>query len=725
MSAEARQYRDDVAALVETHRNSLHSRSFNPAEHARAASDDYHYRDDDGALLYAVVTYQRNEDARLVAQTRMMTRSLKEAMETLNNHELAHMETRQVRVGGIAIAARQATGRTLDSAKWLKITEERFLFDETGMNAAIAADASTYPDGGRVRPDEVRLEPVPRFAPVATGSLNVKGIDLDPDQQSLMETAESDEDLIHFNYQDMEALMHALITARQEIDEPGREADAPGNRGTVAGRDLSDAWQTMTAVRTYAPITAAYASAALDLELGSRGRMEVGAPAWAEGYIDARRRAELIGDHLVFGSDKLPAGIVPDIGQDAGRTRSRERLDNVQDEAADAAMEREQEADRLYREWTPHHEIPIRTDLAPYYRALAAVSTARRLWDRGEGKTEAGQIAKTEVYSLVSKLTQSPGFHEAAERAETDEGVLMQAAWNSEYSGLAEKIALVTMHANQQEAPTASEGGENLQQDTPAQALFERAKAGIAEARRISESNSMTNEGFGLRIIRGSTWDGLEVSIKGLQQADKNGLVDLLGKHVASSNVILEMAMEEPADPEVKSYLRQAEFDLKTGITAEWDRNSPEKQIQIMVSQIEKLADHKRKSIADTSEDSYATRNDLYSDVEMLNWLAYEIGRTNAGGILDLTIQVKDYGYDHEAAASDASCGLEYVPAIEKRRDLYDSHIGQIGPMIERLKAIGVTVKTGLEVIEPDMEETENMDMTEDEEDDVDTGMTL
>ena len=135
----------------------------------------------------------------------------------------------------------------------------------------------------------------------------------------------------------------------------------------------------------------------------------------------------------------------------------------------------------------------IRTDLAPYDRALAAVSNARRLRDASDCATEpdaaliaAAREAKVKAYQATSDATQAPGFREAAQAADTTDGLLMQAAWNGLFATLADRLDLVRLEAASLKPPQGH--GTVRDQESPATALLDRALAAMAEAWRLAEA---------------------------------------------------------------------------------------------------------------------------------------------------------------------------------------------------------------------------------------------
>ena len=72
--------------------------------------------------------------------------------------------------------------------------------------------------------------------------------------------------------------------------------------------------------------------------------------------------------------------------------------------------------------------------------------------------------------------------------------------------------------------------------------------------------------------------------------------------------------------------------------------------------------------LRDTSEDSYATRNELRDEIVQFKQFIHGLETAIPGKGLDFTRQIVDYGYDPEQAASDRMCGLEYVKRNRKGR---------------------------------------------------------
>jgi hypothetical protein len=103
----------------------------------------------------------------------------------------------------------------------------------------------------------------------------------------------------------------------------------------------------------------------------------------------------------------------------------------------------------------------------------------------------------------------------------------------------------------------------------------------------------------------------------------------------------------------------------------------------------------------ETSEDSYATRNELRDKISQFSQFQEQVIRTTPGKPVDLTAEITDYGYDAEAAASDRMCGLDYVSDYEREKEVYESSMEQIERLIEELKRTGLVVKSGVITVDP------------------------
>ena len=94
--------------------------------------------------------------------------------------------------------------------------------------------------------------------------------------------------------------------------------------------------------------------------------------------------------------------------------------------------------------------------------------------------------------------------------------------------------------------------------------------------------------------------------------------------------------------------------------------------------------------------DSYATRSDIAERIAGLHRIKERIARAAGTGSADFSVTVVDHGWDAEAAASDASCGIEHVPEAELRRQAHDALMGTLRHrgVITALGAAGITVDT-------------------------------
>lgn len=116
----------------------------------------------------------------------------------------------------------------------------------------------------------------------------------------------------------------------------------------------------------------------------------------------------------------------------------------------------------------------------------------------------------------------------------------------------------------------------------------------------------------------------------------------------------------------------------------------------------ERLIGRLKTRLSDTSEDSPATRNEIYAEMRFLDDFmdALSMAADN-GGPVDITKCVVDYGYDYEAASMDEMCGIEYVPEAERLQADYESDLRSVSPILETLRQAGVTVVTGFSTVAP------------------------
>jgi predicted Fe-Mo cluster-binding NifX family protein len=126
-----------------------------------------------------------------------------------------------------------------------------------------------------------------------------------------------------------------------------------------------------------------------------------------------------------------------------------------------------------------------------------------------------------------------------------------------------------------------------------------------------------------------------------------------------------------------------------------------EDALNAVAQEIDSLIHRLDERLADTSEDSYATRNELREEIAQFRQISHEVRSAPLGKSVDLTERIVDYGYDAEAAAADRMCGLEYVSDFQRAIEVYESAIEKIKPLIEKLQRAGIEVKTGVIAVEP------------------------
>jgi hypothetical protein len=94
-------------------------------------------------------------------------------------------------------------------------------------------------------------------------------------------------------------------------------------------------------------------------------------------------------------------------------------------------------------------------------------------------------------------------------------------------------------------------------------------------------------------------------------------------------------------------------------------------------------------------EDSFASRIEARNRVNFLTRFSHKISRAEPGRTVDLRQTIVDYGYDPEAAATDRSCGLDYVPEADRKEMDYHVNISTVSGLIRRLETAGVQVAMG------------------------------
>ena len=70
-----------------------------------------------------------------------------------------------------------------------------------------------------------------------------------------------------------------------------------------------------------------------------------------------------------------------------------------------------------------------------------------------------------------------------------------------------------------------------------------------------------------------------------------------------------------------------------------------------------------------------------------------------------------DYGSDPEESEAERSCGLEYIPAVERERSAHEMDLESVQDVIDSLRRMGVTVRTDFTaVVPPEMYSEEDED---------------
>ena len=476
--------------------------------------------------MYVVVKHKAERN---VADTELMTRSLHEALKTLDGPTLANGETRQIRIGGVPIATRRSI-QSQERSAWLGTGVERFTFDDAGLAAIAAADARIYPEGARVGHDEIRLQPIPRL-PSYAETREVEGAVMTRDLEAVLQTAENGGEVRMDDIERLEQLAVALVKAQSDVrwhDEAARRHGIEGpHPSEVIRAAASRLWQSLT----FSETVAAYASAVLDHALDQEQRDGAPPATWAKGYLDAGRRAALLGDHLLFGRETLPPGIAPAIEQAPAPGTLHEAARMIRD-ASSASL--------------------------PESRA-------------GESRLPMGMLRDKK-----------------------------QAALDALDHLLGEQVCTG----------------------------FEKAEA----LREIAENASRM--------------------AKNVEQwaRDAARLIDGNGATVVTMGTLAAQVWERAAKA--------------------------------------------REKLEGTSEDSYATRNELRDRIEFLNGFLTKIRKAMPGGTVDLSIEAVDHGYDAEEDAADQSCGLEYMPAIERERSAHEMDLASVQDVIRSLRKMGVKVRT-------------------------------
>ena len=374
--------------------------------------------------------------------------------------------------------------------------------------------------------------------------------------------------------------------------------------------------------------------------------------------------------------------------------------------------------------------LPIRPDLAVYDRALAAVTNAHRLHDGPENNIEERQDSKMAAYNAVSDVTRAAGFREAAEAADTDEGVFMRHAWDGSFAALTVLLNEVRQQAAQR--PAAELTREDANRDTPISATIDRATAMLAEARRIMDGNRHDPR------TSGSTpaWYPFELDLSDLRgratghmeaATELSGIGGEIGEwsndlRARGGSEDVSAALDHSAAV-LSARSRDIAEDLilgNEGTEAPNDKmgqpgKGPDAKTATL-SEIAAVVDGElarvRAKRAGTSEDSYATLNELHHDAAFLSRLRKGIQGAARTGNVDLSVTFED-DQDPEDEAEDRQEAMahdqEYVPAAIRARDDHEHLVARVQPILDRLTKAGVEVRTGFVVVYPE-ERTEDLD---------------
>ena len=110
---------------------------------------------------------------------------------------------------------------------------------------------------------------------------------------------------------------------------------------------------------------------------------------------------------------------------------------------------------------------------------------------------------------------------------------------------------------------------------------------------------------------------------------------------------------------------------------------------------VEAVLNAARAQLAETSEDSFATRCDLHRRSQDLTWALRMVMRP-VDDTINLGKVLVDYGHDPEAAASDHACGIEHVSEADRARAQHATLINRLAPAIDTLRHAGFSVLTDL-----------------------------
>ena len=723
MSDKADQARERLDDLIRTQRATLYIESLRGSESIRAASDDYSPRDRDNELLYALVSHVPEQDTPNVARTTFITRSLSEALGGLDGSDLAEGETRQVRAGGVALAIRRTKDEAVEDAPWLKTGEERFAYDGQSLAEIAADDAERFPTGGRLVPDDVRVQAIPRM-PFYAKPRAIDGIDMSYDIEAVLRTAEDDKRVTTY---DMDSLEDLAAAAWMQTNPTAWQHHARGRWGDLADPNprafieqrAEIAWSRFTQPEVQAwgrftklDVLRAYASAIVDhvqksaipdpLEDGAGRHMPI-PPAWADGHMDAARRAVLLGDHLVFGQEMLPAGIEPAIEKPATPTTQ------TRDHEEPTRFSQAPETPTQARGSQP----AIRPDLAVYDRALAAAFYSRRLErehiEHYKTRSDTLDHAKLNTYRAVSAVTRSPGFYEAGHAVDTDEGLLMQNAWDGDYEVLTRRLDQVRQAAAKR--PQAIQLGEEAVEDTEVSATVDRVLANLAEGeylykptpREIKTAYQGTDHHW-------TEWDHQNNEMVTLRSLPHDEAITALMFVKASSQFTnwARTLRENGGNDQAASIMHETASNLRSGVRAviaTREGTSPTSK-ERMVRQLADYVDSRklavRNRINETSEDSYVTRNALRDEINFLSTLSAKIRKADKTGIVDLSTTYTDYSdfMDEAEFHQDATnYGLEYVPPAGQEQGKHEARIRQVRYVLDVLVEAGMEVRTDFTVV--------------------------
>ena len=679
MPEEADKDRALIMAIAQRKRGRLYLADEILRGHIHSPSDDYAYRDDKNRPIYAVVSYTPDLikeryplwDEPKIAETGIRTKSLHEAMQSLNEAVLYPKEDRQIRVGGIAIATRRAIPGTAEDMDWMTSGEEQWKANAAAMASIAAADSRRYPEGAQLTNDEIELDPIPRrFSLDKTRRLDdgVVQIRAAESVEDVLVTAEQDDGLKTSDVDALEGLAGSLAAALAEQNASvGSNGNARRLHDAIASQ-IADWWPEVKRTRT----TTAYASAVIENTLGDELRDAIEPERIAPGYMDADKRADAVGGHLVFYRETLPTKN-PQAAKAAAKT----------DEA----------------------------QLLLYDRAIKAAAAAHQARTDYGPSSELALKEKAAAYKAVASATETPGFRTAGRHADIDEGLLMQAAWDGAFDKLERLLRQVRDQARglpETEQSTAND--RQIILETGAMTVVNHAAGTVTAARELFETDYAASKMEAPRQTDFAwRWNRLGRDVEKLAHRIDVSILNAVA-FSSQADRLSTQAQAERDDGLGPNAERRAEL-LEEGagvlrshaeqMGTEAATDMP-RELKRLATKVDADAAGLNDTLQDTSDDSYATRNDLHHDIQFLSELSGKIKRlTPDSDKLDLSVKFEDYGYDAEEAASDFASGIEYVTEADRARTRHEIQIGRADDVLSGVRALGIEVVTEFRTVEP------------------------